>query len=90
MQFDKFFLCYKDIRRKAIFNHGDYNRLLLENVQSMRKIAQIFVCFSESPNFMKTPVLAIIYPTVFWLSYSLSDRQIAAAVVPASYTGVLN
>ena len=39
---------------------------------------------------MKTPVLAIIYPTVFWLSYSLSDRQIAAAVVRASYTGVLN
>ena len=25
------------------------------NVQSMRKIAQIFVCFSESPNF--TPAL---------------------------------
>ena len=23
------------------------------NVQSMRKIAQIFVCFSESPNFKK-------------------------------------
>ena len=30
LQFDKF-LPYKDIRRKALFHHGDYYRPLLEN-----------------------------------------------------------
>ena len=38
MQFDEFFFCYKDIRRKAFFTMATLLMLLLENVDSQTKI----------------------------------------------------
>ena len=41
-------------QKKIFFMFWTFTKYV--NVQSMRKIAQIFVCFSESPNFTHIPV----------------------------------
>ena len=50
---ESYFICR--IKFGLSEKHTKFEKIfLMVNVQSTRKITQIFVCFSESPNFIRT------------------------------------